>query len=449
VITRGRIAVALWALLIAGAFAWGEALRRSGGETQDPHPPLLAEFRLPTWQLLPAAAVAALGVALLPVAARRLGWRPLLLVSWAASLTWTVALALSDGPSALGGPFSSPAEYLAGLGAVRAAGPLRWLRTFTHDMPAYPVHVQGHPPLPTLFVWLLDAVGLTGPTWAAVVVVLAGCSSVMAIAITLRSLAGEDAARRALPFLALAPLVVWIATTMDALFLAVAAWGVSLLVVDSWRFPHRRPPSVRETPRVNVLGAGVLLGALPYLSYGLLPLLAVPAAVLLVRGAGWRALVALVVGLAVVPVLFTWGGFWWADGVTATHAAYLANGGSSRRPYGYFLVGDVAVLALLVGPAVAYVLPELFGTWRAVPALVRSGRTAEKAGTGVLAGAVLIALAVLDLSGVTRGEVERIWVPYAMWVITATALHRAPARGWLAAQAVTGLALQAFIASPW
>jgi hypothetical protein len=67
----------------------------------------------------------------------------------------------------------------------------------------------------------------------------------------------------------------------------------------------------------------------------------------------------------------------------------------------------------------------------------------------VLAGAVLIALAVLDLSGVTRGEVERIWVPYAMWVITATALHRPPARGWLAAQAVTGLALQAFIASPW
>src|SRR5260370_20434948 len=107
-----------------------------------------------------------------------------------------------------------------------------------------------------------------------------------------RPRAGERPARRALPFLALAPLVVWIATTMDALFLGVAAWGVSLLVVGSsnrsWRFPHRRPPSVRETPRVNVLGAGVLLGALPYLSYGLLPLLAGSAGGVGGGGAGVR-----------------------------------------------------------------------------------------------------------------------------------------------------------------
>jgi hypothetical protein len=67
----------------------------------------------------------------------------------------------------------------------------------------------------------------------------------------------------------------------------------------------------------------------------------------------------------------------------------------------------------------------------------------------VLAGAALAGAVALDLSGVTRGEVERIWLPYAGWVLAAAALHRPPARRWLAAQALLGLALQGLTLSNW
>ncbi|XRQ08225.1 hypothetical protein ACN3XK_68955, partial [Actinomadura welshii] len=66
-----------------------------------------------------------------------------------------------------------------------------------------------------------------------------------------------------------------------------------------------------------------------------------------------------------------------------------------------------------------------------------------------LVGAALIGLLTLDISGVTRGEVERIWLPYAAWVIAAAAHHKPPARPWLSAQTTLTLTLQALILSPW
>jgi fatty acid desaturase len=129
--------------------------------------------------------------------------------------------------------------------------------------------------------------------------------------------------------------------------------------------------------------------------------------------------------------------------VAATHQAYLATGGSSRRPYLFFLVGDYAVLGLLVGPAVAY----------SVPALVRSvGRPErERARTAIalLVAAALVGTVALDLVGLTRGEVERIWVPYAAWLTAATALRPPPGRRWLAAQAMTAILVEALVHSPW
>nr|BFE88449.1 hypothetical protein GCM10020093_110500 [Planobispora longispora] len=58
-----------------------------------------------------------------------------------------------------------------------------------------------------------------------------------------------------------------------------------------------------------------------------------------------------------------------------------------------------------------------------------------------------MAVLALDVSGVTRGEVERIWVPYAVWIGLAASL--ADGRRPLAAQAVTGLLLQGLVISPW
>lgn len=421
---NARKAVAAWAALVVLVFVWGYLLRRAGHEDQDALPPLYATPRLLTWQLLPAAAYAALCVAGLPVLASRLRWRWLLLTGWAASVGWAVVLAVSDGISALAAPLTSPNEYLAGLGAVRA-DPLEWVRTFTAKLQAYPVHTKGHPPLPMLFLWALDSIGLRGAGWAAAAIIVIGSSSVAAIAITLNHLASNETARRVLPFLVLTPIALWIATAMDAMFLGVGAWGIALLTIAA----------VRQRPAVAV-AAGVLLGALPYLSYGLLPLFAVPIAVGILTRPRRKVLIAVICGLLVVPAAFTAGGFWWFDGVAATHLAYEASGGSSRRPYLYFLVGDLGVLALLVGPAVAYALPTVFTDRDYRP-------------VAWLAGAALLGMLALDVSGVTRGEVERIWVPYAAWLVTATAANRVHSRGWLTVQAATAIVVQALVLSAW
>ncbi|MFD0850968.1 hypothetical protein ACFQ07_01915 [Actinomadura adrarensis] len=64
-------------------------------------------------------------------------------------------------------------------------------------------------------------------------------------------------------------------------------------------------------------------------------------------------------------------------------------------------------------------------------------------------GAALIGLLALDVSGVTRGEVERIWIPYAAWVVLASAQHHPPARAWLSAQAALAVTIQALVSSHW
>ncbi|MFC4912328.1 hypothetical protein [Actinomadura gamaensis] len=421
---RGVWGVGVWGALIVGAFAVGEAMRRAGLATEDALPPLHAKARLLTWQMAPAVVWAVVAVGLLPVAARRLGWRRLLALSWMAGAGWAVVLAFSDGSGALARPLNAPTEYPAGLAAV-GGDPLHWLRTFTTELYRYPTHVRGHPPLPTLVFWALDASGLHGTLWPALLIIAVGTSATVAIALTVKVVAGEPVARRALPFLALSPLALWIATSMDAFFLGVGAWGVAFVAV-------RRP----------FLG-GFLLGALPYLSYGLLPLLALPSAVLWITRPPVRFWIALAAGFAVIPVAFTAAGFWWPDGVHATLDTYLVSGGSARRSYWYFLVADFAVLGILTGPAIAYVLPSLLTGGRRRLAALRAEPI------GLLAVAALVAVLSLDVAGVTKGEVERIWLPFAAWLIPAASALRAPARGWLAAQALTAILVQALVLSGW
>jgi hypothetical protein len=418
----GRIAVAVWALLIAGAFVTGGILRHNGLATEDDLPPLHAELRLLTWQLLPAAAVGAFCIAVLPNLAHRLSWRRLLPLSWLMALAWTVVLALSDGMDALHRPLDAPTEYPAGLPAVHA-DPLGYLSTFTERLYAYTTHVRGHPPLPMLVFWALEAVGLRGTTYSSAVIILVGTSAVVAIAITVRCVTDEPTARRALPFLVLAPLTLWIATSMDAFFLGVGAWAIALTALAA---KHSNLPAAA--------GGGLLLGTLPYFSYGLLPLFAIPLAIVILTRPNARVLAVLLCCAAVVPYAFTLGGFWWPDGVAATHETYVISKGSAQRSYAYYLIANIAVLGLLVGPATAHALPASLSNRRPLAWLI---------------GAAMVGVLALDISGVTRGEVERIWLPYAAWVILATAQHHPPARTWLSAQAALTLILQAVVLSSW
>ncbi|MGV9596421.1 hypothetical protein ACWDR1_07135 [Streptosporangium sandarakinum] len=482
-------ALAGWAALIVAAFAVGAVLHGAGVLRIDHLPPLHGHLRVPSAALLPPLAFAALAVATLPALVTRLRFGAALLVAYGAALAWAVLLA-SFGEG-LAWPFTHRQEYLAVLPAV-GGDPLGWLASFTERLPAYPTHVRGHPPLPVLVLWGLARVGLPGPLPAALLAVATGCSATVAVALTVRRVAGEEAARRALPYLALTPAAVWIATTMDAFFAGVGAWGVALLVHGG---VGRSPGALYGA------AAGVLLGALPYLSYGLVPYLLVPVVAAVAVRITRAAVVGCLVGAAAVTAAFAAGGFRWPAGVAATHVEWAADPGAAR-PYLYFLVANLAVLALLTGPATAAGLAVLTDRAAAVPAVpvgrtvagrvIAVGRTVARrvvpvgravagrvvpvgravagpvipvdrvpnrlgtatgpvrwprGGVGALVAAAAVAVLALDVSGVTRGEVERIWVPYAVWIsLAATAV---PGRRWLAAQAAIGLLLQGLVLSPW
>lgn len=369
------------------------------------------DVRLAPTALLPVA-VAVLAWRVAP-AVQRLPWGRLLGATYLLGLAWAVSLALTDGLAGLRRPLTVKGEYLGEVGRVP------WdLTGFTSRIVTgtdrWATHVAGHPPGFVLLLKGLDAVGLSGPWPAAALCVLAGTSAAVAVLVTVRALVDERTARLAAPFLALVPAAVWIAVSADAFYLAVTAWGVALLAL-----------SRRCTPLA--LAGGSLVGASLFLTYGALPLgLLVLAVTARVRG-----LVVAAVGVALVVLAFALDGFWWFDGLHQTFIRVHAGAGGSR-PYLYFLFADLAALAVAVGPATAVGLRALRGGDRLL----------------VLVVPVAAGLLVADLSGTTRGEVERIWLLFVPWLVVATARLEHPRR-WLAAQLVTGLVVQLGLRSAW
>jgi hypothetical protein len=94
---------------------------------------------------------------------------------------------------------------------------------------------------------------------------------------------------------------------------------------------------------------------------------------------------------------------------------------------------NLSALAIAVGPAIA-------------PALRRLRTT----GPALLVAGALAGVALADLSLLSKGEVERIWLPWVPWILVATlALPHRRRHPWLAAQAATGIALQLALRSSW
>ncbi len=410
--------MAVWAALVGGAFAVGIAFH-PGYPSHSWLPPLHGHPRsIPASIVLPVT-LGLVGALALPGLIPRLSWRAVLVAGWFGAAGWAIALAVVDGPGALSAPLSTEHEYLAAIGTV-GDDPVGWLGRFADLVHDLPTHAAGHPPLATLTFWALDAIGLSGPGWAAAFCIAVGAAAVPAILIAVRALADEPTARRAAPFLVLAPFALTVATSADAIFLGVSAWAVALLARGV----------IRRSVALGV-ASGVLFGVAIYLSYGLVVVGALGLAVVVVR---WhsRVAIAVVAGALAVVAVMSIAGFWWFDGLAATAVRWDAGTGSDR-PYGFTLVGNLAVLAILVGPAAAAALPRL--RTRAVAALV----------TGAL-----VAVLALDVSGVTRGEVERIWLPFAPWIVAACAeLPPRWVRRALVAQVAVAVAVQALVRLSW
>jgi hypothetical protein len=414
-------AVAGWVLVVVAGHVLGEALYARDPLVHIGAPPLVGSFdlRLST-RVLPALALAATAVIWAPALAACMRWRGLLAASWAAAAGWAIALATTDGWQALATPLRSRFELLTAMPLVESPG--RFLQTFTDALPSYATHVQGHPPGGVLLLWALGGAGLGGAEAAAALVLACGAVTAPAALVAVRALAGEAQARAAAPFLSFTPAAVWMATSFDALYAGVSAAGIALVALAC---TDQRP----RRAILLALAAGIVLGVALQLSYGVATLVAVVIAIALGRR---RPAVIALAGASVALVLgaFFAARFNWFEGLQGTREQYLA-GVSQRRPYVEFIVISLAAFALTVGPA-------------AVAGLARL----RDRGIWLLAGGALAALAAADLSGMSKGETERIWLPFVPWLLVATA-PLARSRSWLAAQVGLGLALQVGVRSPW
>jgi methylthioxylose transferase len=393
-------------------------------------PPLLGYVRAHVgWGSPVAVLLAVLVVARGPELAARLSWRALCWTGYAAAVCWAFALALTETwQRGVAERLSGSNQYLWDLPRITGIG--AFLRGFAgHIVDGRPgswvTQVSGHPPGATLVFVALDRLGLSGSTWATIGCVLTGCVAAVAVPGAIRALGREDDARAALPFLVLLPGALWF-TSGDALFTGFAAIAIWLLAVGA----------MRRTWPLCVL-AGALLGGTLFLSYGLVLLVPIALAVC-VAARNWRAATAAVAGVVPVVVAFAAAGFWWFTGYQLVKVRYYQGVGFTR-PYNYWVWADLACLVLCAGPVLA-------------PAL-RRALTGPFTGIRPVAALVLgaaIAIAVADISGLSKAEVERIWLPFAVWLTAGAALLPAPSRRWwLAGQALTALLVGHLVMTFW
>lgn len=431
----GRGALAVAAGLLLAAVVVGRVLASRGVPLHLGSPPFFGATRPhlgpgTPLALLVAGAVVAYG----PRIAATARWNVAVVAAGVAGVAWTFALALSRGwRTGVAELLTARPEYLT---EVPGAPPWReLLATFTARIPAdapdrWTTHVAGHPPGALLVYVGLDRVGLGGGAWAGALSLLAAGAVVLATALAVRALAGPAAGRALLPYAALFPGAVWMGVSADAVFAAAGATGLALLALAV--------VARGRTGRV-LLGAaaGAVLGGCLFLSYGLV-LLGVPALAVVVLRRRRDVLVAAALAASAVVVAYGLAGFWWWDGLAAVRGRYLAGFGG-ERPWGYFGWAGLAGLVAVVGPAAVAGLGRL---------LVRSDP--EAAGARTLALGSLGAVLLAAVSGLSKGETERIWLPFAVWVLVATVtLPRRSARWWLAAQAATGLLLEHLLWPPW
>ena len=283
-------------------------------------------------------------------------------------------------------------------------------------LPKAPVHVKGHPPLSLGTVWFIDR--LSPGAFALSMVVLIGIGlTVMLVADVVRRTAGISVARAALPALTALPAVVWAFVSFDGLImfeLALACWFATLA--------RKQHPAAL----LAAVMCGVICTILIFSSYGAVVMLIIPAVIL------WENRTALiataVTGLA--GILFFGGlGFWWWSGLFATVDHY-ESGISDIRPYWYFtFLASPAIAAISIGPA------AIEGWFR------------RRAPLAAWAG--LIGVLAADLSGMSKGEVERIWVPFMPWLATASAGSALRPRTKAALSVGVGLLLTLVLDSPW
>ncbi|BEL06702.1 hypothetical protein Q0Z83_048930 [Actinoplanes sichuanensis] len=424
-----RIAATVAVGLFALASVVGAVLTLTGRPVYATAAPLFAKWLPHVGPGTPLALmVAVLTVIHGPRLAARLPWRRLLVLSYLATVAWTLSLALIDGwQRGIAGRLTTEHEYLhevPGITDIPATLAVFTTRILDFQPDSWATHVSAHPPGALLvFVWL-DRIGLGGGAWAGLLCVLVAGLAAVAVPHTVRLLGTDEAARAVLPFVVLFPGAVWTGASGDGLFMGVTAAGIGLLAHGAVR-----------GRAVAAIGGGALLGFGCYLSYGLV-LMAPLALTVVLLSRRWAAAGWAVAGALPVAVVFTAFGFDWFDGYHLLIERYY-QGIATDRAYAYWVWADLACVVAAAGPVAAVVLR------RAVP-------EARRPGAALLPLAAAAAIVAADLSGYSKAEVERIWLPFSVWLLSGTALiPQADRRFWLAVQVTVALAVNHLLLTNW
>ncbi|QIK66113.1 hypothetical protein G7072_06950 [Nocardioides sp. HDW12B] len=410
--------------------------------------------------------------------AETLPWGRLLLATYVAALAWMLALALLDGTSGLRDVMDDSYEYMNTARRVTdfPATLAEYVSRISYDAEPrnWPVHIAGHPPGALAFFVLLVRLGVTDGFEAGLVVSVLAATTPVAVLCTLRTLGAEQVVRRAAPFLAVGPAAIWMCVSGDALFAAVGAWGLAALAMAATR--RSTGPQVAWS-----VVAGLLLGYVVMMSYGL-PLLGILCLAVLWLGGAWRPLPIAAAAAVAVVLSFAAFGFYYWDALPELHDRYWEGVGGRRTPL-YWMWGNLGAFLFSAGPmagaGIAWLLndkgrPRLPGNHE--PARGHHGESRQRAADAAASrGPALLArlprfprersprhavyvmtlagiLTVLsaDLSQMSKAEVERIWLPFVPWVLLGCALlpERWRRRGvWI--QLTAALVIQHLLRTTW
>jgi methylthioxylose transferase len=344
---------------------------------------------------------------------------------WAFAMTLVLRLALAAAGGAGVGitawwevfdparSYEAANEYLPALGGLEW-GPRFFLDRFAETVPAYPVHVAGHPPGLLL---TLHTLGITSPGGMAALCIGVGALSVPLTYRLGRELLDERRARIAALLLAFAPgAMIFGATSADAVYLTLGLLAAWPLASRSWR--------------ARAVGA-VALAVASFFAWSLLAVGAW-AAIVTLRREGRRAALALsalcaAALLAFYALLYGATGFDPLGTLRATEDVYRA-GIASMRPYWYWLLGSPTAFLVVLG------LPI---TWYAL----RARHT--------LALAIFAVIAFAAVMGFTKAETERIWLFFAPFVCLAAASRDIPLRPVLVLLAGQAMAWELAFDTVW
>jgi hypothetical protein len=426
---RERADLATWLFLVGLGLLVTWLAVRGGARLGTASAPFLGSYRFvisPLSIVAPAVAV----VILLATWHGRIDTMPWWRVQFASAtglFAWSVALALVDGADGLTRSLT-PDNY---LGDVQEVGddPLGYLRSFTGRSAEHTIATRGHPPAPVLLLWAIQRLGISGQLTLALLVTGFGALAAPLVLSAIRDVSGESAARRFAPIVMLAPYAVWLAVSMDAVVLTIAA----AMTVAGLRATRNRGWQAG----LWALLAGVLLGVAAMFSYAAAWL---GLSIVAIYFARRRAALNLFSGLgALIPILLAWlAGFAWTDGLFVAYADFSQHIEPERSELWWGLI-SICALLIAVGPVLVASLRKLRNT----------------PGWPFMLGAATAVVFSIG-AGLARGGIEHAWLPFFPW-LTVAAIAPDERGGpptaapllLVAVGALTAIVIEAVLQTPW